>query len=113
MKEYLKNHISFVEAALAKNNENSDWGALRQFHRSRITFFQHERLVHLLVTLFFGLVFFFTAILCFLLASLELLALGVILLALLAFYVRHYFIMENGVQKLYQLDEEIEKFLKV
>lgn len=108
----MKSHISFIESSLAKG-EGFDWNELRQFHESRIGFFQHERLIHLLVMLFFGLVFFFAAIFTLFLASLELLALSVILLVTLIFYIRHYFILENGVQKLYQLDEKIERRLKV
>jgi len=115
MEKYLKEHINFIEDILQKKS-NFDWGSLSDFNRTQIGFFQHERLVHLLITFFFGLMFFGSVIaelwlinagnnLVFLNAGL--LVVGVILLIMLGFYVWHYFIMENGVQKLYQLEREI------
>jgi hypothetical protein len=38
-----------------------------------------------------------------------LLLVSAILLVMLGFYVAHYFVLENGVQKLYQLEKEIMK----
>ena len=115
MEKYLKEHINFIEDILQKKS-NFDWGSLSDFNRTQIGFFQHERLVHLLITFFFGLMFFGSVIaelwlinagnnLVFLNAGL--LVVGVILLIMLGFYVWHYFILENGVQKLYQLEREI------
>jgi len=121
MKKYLKKHTSFIEDALKKEGVDFDWISLQRFHRVRISFLQHERLVHLLVTFFFGLLFFFSALVSLLLINMidgaaelsnGLLIFSLALFALLAFYVWHYFILENGIQKLYRLDEEIEERLK-
>ncbi|HRY52632.1 MAG TPA: hypothetical protein P5089_02140 [Candidatus Portnoybacteria bacterium] len=112
MKKYLKNHINFIEGILAKEGAAFDWSSLRESHRIQIGFLQHERLIHLLVTLFFGVVFFFSVTFGLFLGYLEFLALSAILLVMLVFYVWHYFVLENGVQKLYRLDNEISEHLK-
>jgi hypothetical protein len=107
MEKYLKEHIDFIENILRKESSNFDWSALSDFNRTQIGFFQHERLIHLLITLFFGLMFFISVIAELWLVNAGLLIVGAILLVMLSFYIRHYFILENGVQKLYQLEKEI------
>ena len=118
MKKYLKEHINFIENILQKENNDFDWDSLSDFNRTQIGFFQHERLIHLLVTFFFGLIFFGSVMaelgminagngLIFLNAGL--LLVSAILLVMLGFYIGHYFILENGVHKLYQLEKEIMK----
>jgi len=118
MKKYLKEHINFIENILQKEKDDFDWKVLSDFNRTQIGFFQHERLVHLLITFFFGLIFFGSVMaelgminagngLIFLNGGL--LLVSAILLVMLGFYIGHYFILENGVQKLYQLEKEIIK----
>ncbi|MFA5109568.1 MAG: hypothetical protein WC458_03420 [Patescibacteria group bacterium] len=115
MKKYLKTHISFVEENLKKKSQ-VDWKNLSEFNRTQIGFFQHERLIHLLITLFFGLLFFLSVIAELLLTAvgnsliflnIGLTAVNAIFLLVLGFYIGHYFILENGVQELYQLDKKI------
>jgi hypothetical protein len=68
----------------------------------QISFFQHERLIHLLVTLAFALFTLLTLFVCCFIRLLPLYLLMTLFLALLIPYIRHYFILENGVQRLYQ-----------
>ena len=74
----------------------------------QIGFFQHERLIHLIVTVLFALM----TILVFLLAvtnfSLWAGVLLLLLLALLIPYIKHYWLLENGTQKLYQYYDRLE-----
>ncbi|MBR2678403.1 MAG: hypothetical protein IKE63_03200 [Bacilli bacterium] len=66
-----------------------------------IKFFQHERLIHLLVTIFVGLgtiMFFGIAITNELLSFM---VVGLITLILFFFYIFHYYFLENSVQELY------------
>lgn len=67
----------------------------------QIGFFQHERFVHLIVTITFALLTMMSVIGVLLLIQPGLLVLTILLLVLLVPYVRHYYILENGVQKLY------------
>jgi len=48
----IKKHIGFVENILKEENSVRDWDALSDYNRMQIGFFQHERLVHLLITFF-------------------------------------------------------------
>lgn len=75
----------------------------------QIGFFQHERLIHLIVTVLFALmtiIVFMSAVTNFMLWT------GVLLLLLLVLlipYIKHYWLLENGTQKLYQYYDELEK----
>ena len=75
-----------------------------------IGFFQHERLIHLLVTLAFAVL----TILSLLLTVQELyfMPLFLLFLALEVPYVFHYYRLENGVQKLQRMYREAEEKLK-
>lgn len=75
----------------------------------QIKFFQHERLIHLMVTLFFALLFFLSVFYFALFPSLAFFALNLVILILLIFYLRHYYFLENNVQELYSIYDEIKK----
>ena len=82
---------------------------LLRLHRTKIQYLQHERLVHLIVLVMtvFGELFTVALIL----ALPETVPYSLIamygVLILLAFYFRHYFLLENTVQHWYRLDDEI------
>jgi hypothetical protein len=67
----------------------------------QIQFFQHERLIHLIVTVTFALLTVLSIFAFLALIQIGLLLLSGLLLVLLVPYIRHYYILENGVQKLY------------
>lgn len=75
----------------------------------QIGFFQHERLIHLIVTVLFALM----TILVFLLAVTNFAPwTGVLLLFLLVLlipYIKHYWLLENGTQKLYKYYDKMEE----
>lgn len=68
----------------------------------QIQFFQHERLVHLIVTVLFALLTVLTLFVSLLIKNILLLVLFILFLVLLVPYIYHYYILENGVQKLYE-----------
>lgn len=70
-------------------------------HMAQIGFFQHERLIHLIVTVTFALLELLAILLSVISDSLFSLLLPVVLLILLIPYIRHYYILENEVQKMY------------
>jgi fatty acid desaturase len=107
MKEYLKKYIEMVD----KNLESEITKEMIDNHLIKIGFFQHERLVHLIVTLSYAL-FLLLAVFIGLVIPLFMIVV-VIFLIFLVFYVKHYFFLENGVQYLYkQYDAMLEKFNK-
>ena len=78
-------------------------------HLVQIGFFQHERLVHLIVTVTFALLEMLAILLSVTADSLFSLLLPIVILILLIPYIRHYYILENEVQKMYaQYDRMIQ-----
>ena len=106
MKVYLKDYIKQIDELLANNKKISDEEIEK--HLIKISFFQHERLIHLFVTLFYGLLtIIFLSLGCFIH---YLFFIGAfMLLVFLILYVIHYFCLENGVQYLYKQYDEITK----
>lgn len=78
----------------------------------RISFYQHERLIHLLVTMLFALLTFGSVIITLSSPDLPVAIVSVLFLSLLLPYIIHYFHLENGVQKLYSLYDECIGLLK-
>ena len=70
-------------------------------HLTQISFFQHERLIHLIVTVTFALLEMLAILLSVVADSLFSILLPVVILILLVPYIRHYYILENEVQKMY------------
>ena len=66
-----------------------------------IIFFQHERLVHLIVTFFVGIamVLFFVGFVIS--ENILVFRIGIVWLCLFIPYIFHYYYLENNVQKLY------------
>ncbi|MBR3104107.1 MAG: hypothetical protein IKH46_09850 [Lachnospiraceae bacterium] len=92
-----------------------DYERIMTLHLQQIAFFQHERLIHLLVTILFALLAFAIFILNYmeLMAgrpNIGLILLFVLIVVLLVPYIMHYFLLENGVQKMYrQYDEMVRQ----
>ena len=70
-------------------------------HLNQIGFFQHERLIHLIVTVTFALLEMLAIFLNVISDRLFSLLLPVVILILLVPYIRHSYILENEVQKMY------------
>ena len=72
-------------------------------------FFQHERLIHLIVTVTFALMTLISMIASVTICMPLLLALSLLFLVLLVPYIFHYYTLENEVQKMYTQYDEIRK----
>jgi hypothetical protein len=108
MEAYVRRHEAFIRGQLAGADDSADWAGLALFHRAQVEYLQHERLVHLLVTLFFGLCTLLTLLFLVLHPQVPVGVLLVLLLLLLVPYVVHYYKLENGVQRWYHLANAIE-----
>ena len=74
-----------------------------------LLYFQHERLIHLIVTVLFALSMILVFGIFILSGDLYILLLLALILSLLVPYIVHYFHLENGVQTLYTLIDKLEK----
>ena len=82
-------------------------------HLNQIGFFQHERLIHLIVTVTFALLEMLAILLNVISDSLFSLLLPVVILILLVPYIRHYYILENEVQKMYMQYDRILRLYRM
>ena len=106
MKVYLSNYIKLVDEKIKAKKITKKF---KEENLIKIGFFEHERLIHLLVTLFY-VIFLFIA-LYFSLIIPSFLIIFFLLLVILLFYVIHYFRLENGVQYLYKQYDKMEEML--
>lgn len=102
MKNRILRYMEYVDDILEKNETRLSYEEILQEHMVQIQFFSHERLIHLLVTITFALLTFGTFFLLILSFSPGLVCLFIALLVLLVPYIMHYYLLENGVQKMYQ-----------
>ena len=93
--------IEAVHGAEAVGASEFDWDDLIQEHLVQISFFQHERLIHLLVTLAFALMEIACVVALIISPQIIVAALALLLLVLLVPYIVHYYFLENETQKLY------------
>ncbi len=106
-------HKQYIEGQLKQPLGDEARKSLLKYHVKRVRDFQHERLIHLLVTFFFSFLFLSSCVALMSLASMllfwPLTALMLILCILEIAYIRHYYQLENGVQSLYELTEKLGK----
>lgn len=107
MTEYLKKYMEETNKRLRNYANQAELEEILWEHKDKIAFMQHERLVHFLVTMMFAIIL--TIFICTFLFSENpaLLLLVVIIIVLLAFYIKHYYFLENTVQKMYVIYDDI------
>lgn len=108
MEKRILNYRKYIDELLMR--DDLDWETVIKEHLIQISFFQHERLIHLIVTVTFALLEMIAIGLSVVAFNLWNGLLAIALLILLIPYVRHYYILENEVQKMYwQYDKMVEK----
>lgn len=109
MRKKIKKYIAQIDEMLADSTATIDYEREQQKHFIQIQFFMHERLVHEIIMVLFALV----TVLVFIVTVLtQQVIFGVLLLALLVLlvpYVIHYYVLENGVQYMYEQYDEMER----
>ena len=107
MKKQINSYIKEVEDKISKNEITKDY---KKEMLNFISFFQHERLIHLIVTFFVGIsaIIFLIAMMYF--NSIQLALIFIILVLLFIPYILHYYFLENSIQKLYIYYKEKDSF---
>lgn len=106
MKKRLLSYIDYVDKELEK--EQIDMDEFRKQLLIQIQFFQHERLIHLIVTVTFAMLLMMTFGIFLITELLSVLVLAGLIFVLLVPYIKHYYLLENGVQKLYIFYDKTE-----
>lgn len=106
MEQRILQYRKFMDEELLRlskeqNVTEEEISRIKKEHLVQISFFQHERLVHLIVTVTFALLEMLAILLTVVSGELFPILLSGALLILLIPYVRHYYILENEVQKMY------------
>ena len=127
--QFMKKEVKKIEAELtsSKNEkEKSDTiknaKKLYKYHRETVRNFQHERLIHLIVTVFFASMQITAIAATITLTLLPISDIGmlinwlmIVICLILAitgiFYVRHYYLLENGVQRLYEFSKKLNQII--
>lgn len=91
--------------------ENMDLKKIMDNHMVQIGFFMHERLVHLIVTVLFAIGTFMTIFTYLMVDNIGLLFLALLLIVLLVPYIKHYYLLENGVQKMYRQYDKLLEYI--
>lgn len=107
MKRRILQYLAYVDGLFER--DDIDWTVEKQKHLVQIGFFAHERLVHLIVTVVFAIM---TLISIFYLNMTEnpiMILLVFAFLILLIPYIKHYYLLENSVQRMY---EQYDKMCK-
>lgn len=105
MKNEIKEYKSYIIQKAEENDADTDKIAEQML--IRIGFYQHERLIHLIVTIGFAIMFLLSLLLTGI--NVSFLALSALLLLLLIPYIGHYYFLENSVQELYRVYYKITK----
>ena len=100
MEKRLKHYLEYISYQCDLELSPEERARLKSDLLTQISFFQHERLIHLIVTVLFAIVTIMSVLCAQFIVNPILLALILMLLVLLVPYIRHYYILENGVQKL-------------
>lgn len=106
MRKYLKEYIELIDNEL-NSNKKKNWEEIIKEHLIKINFFQHERFIHLCVTLFYAL--FFLLSLALITLHQIFIIVSALLFGFLIPYIFHYFYLENGVQYLYKQYDLLKK----
>lgn len=101
MKKRILDYRMKIDSLLEKNEPGTDWEDILNEHLVQISFFQHERLVHLIVTVIFAVLTVATIFVTMCMTSLWMLLLTLLFLSLLVPYIMHYYLLENETQKMY------------
>ena len=108
MKHRTIGYVKKIDGILAGETEVDSWEDLMQDHLIQIGFFQHERLIHLMVTLTFAFLAVGTILVEIAIKFAPLLIIAFLMIVLLVPYIKHYFLLENKTQRMY---EQYDKML--
>ena len=109
MKQRIIAYTKRIDSCISGETPVENWEELLEEHIHQLEWFQHERIVHMFVMLTFAIMTVATIITELVTEFYPLLAAIFLFMVLLVPYIKHYYILENGVQTLYVLYEEITR----
>jgi hypothetical protein len=114
MKKYILAYMheinKFISEELSSADSEKTRAVLNEFE-TKILYFQHERLIHLIVTVLFAILEMMSIYAFLMTQNITVLAFCILFLVLLVPYVMHYYFLENSVQEMYKMRDKIVSFL--
>lgn len=108
MKKSIMEYVNYIDKLLKKKSiDNLD--EVINSHLIKISFYQHERLIHLIVTSLVAILLIISFLYTILMPTLGLILLTLMFILLVVPYIVHYYFLENNVQKLYIQYDELKK----
>ncbi len=108
MIDYMNTYLEYIKSKLGdKDLSKGDLETYKSDFLSHIQFMQHERLIHLLVTILFAFLLMFGFIIMLIYFSWILVVFTAIIFIVEIFYIFHYYKLENGIQKMYRVYDEL------
>lgn len=109
MTKQIREYLELLEQFFSVSHSDEETLKMKAELLQRIAFYSHERLVHLIITMFFAVFFLLALLMCLLTKNAGLAVLAILLLVMLAAYIKHYYFLENSVQKMYLYYYKTEK----
>lgn len=110
MRERLQEFLDHMEMVTSKELSDNEREAVFNDFMKQIQFFQRKT-YSLIVTVTFAIIAIFTTLANYVLQSICVFVFLLAIYILLLFYIRHYFFLERGVQKLYLYYDKLVKTL--
>ena len=110
MKKYILDYMNKVQSFMDSDMKTSDIEKIREVLNEfeiKISYFQHERLIHLIVTVLFAILEVISIAIILTDPSVPALILSGLFLVLVVPYVMHYYFLENSVQHMYKMRDKI------
>ena len=107
MKKQIQEYIKTIKGILTEDSPETDWKEVANSHLTKIMFYQHERLIHLIVTALFAVMEVICVATLLTSPNLWSVLLIVLIMVLLVPYIGHYYFLENSVQELYLIYDVI------
>ena len=119
-KKIIQHYRTAKKVLISKDVRSKEfWRDYLNYHQQKVQNFQHERQIHLLVTLFFGFLIIFLPNVFSIIdgnvaSSIQFISIIIFLIFFIVelFYLRYYYRLENGISKLYDLNDHIFNKIK-
>lgn len=109
MADRIKKYLAYIDKLLEEDQQDTNWEEEIKKHLIQIAFFAHERLIHLIVTVTFAIL----TVMAFLYTignfSVAMVLLIFALMCLMIPYIKHYYLLENSVQQMYEQYDRMQQ----
>ena len=115
MKKYIQEYMNKVQSFMDSDMKTADIEKIREVlaeFEIKISYFQHERLIHLIVMVLFAIMEVISIAIILTNPSVPALILSGLFLVLVVPYVMHYYFLENSVQHMYKMRDQILEVIR-